>query len=54
MENLTILKNPYDDEVLVFNNDTGRYELTVEEVKKLFDVMTIKNDNVLKRRIKDN
>jgi len=54
MENLTILKNPYDDEVLVFNNETGRYELTLEETKKLFDVMPTKNDSILRRRIKDN
>ncbi len=54
MKTIEILKNPYDDEKLIYNNETGRYELTMEEAKTLFDVMPIKNDSVLKRRLKDN
>lgn len=54
MENeIKKVETPYDDHGLEWNKDTGRYQLTIEEVKTLFDEMPIKSDSVVKRRIKD-
>ena len=50
---LTILKEPYSDEQLEFDELTGRYQLKLGFVKNEFD-MTFKSDGVLKRRIKNN
>lgn len=52
MKNLTIIK-PYSDENLQFNENTGRYELTIEYCKNNFD-STFKNDQVLQSRIRLN
>ena len=54
MKTLNIITQPYDDETLVYNVETGRYELTLAEVKTLVDAMPFKNDNIVKRRIKEN
>ena len=54
MKTLNIITQPYDDEMLVYNAETGRYELTLAEVKTLVDAMPFKNDNIVKRRIKEN
>lgn len=51
--NLTILTEPYDDENLKFNNDTGLYELTLAYVKSQFDDNFV-NDGVLQKRISKN
>lgn len=50
---LTILKKPYDDESLEFNEETGRYQLTLAYVKKENDI-TFRSDGVLRKRIKNN
>ena len=52
MKNLTIIK-PYDDDNLKFNQNTGRYELTIQYCKDNFET-TFKNDGVLQRRIRLN
>jgi len=51
--NLVKVSNPYDDQELEYNNETGRYQLTLAYVKSLFDVCPIKNDSVVRRRIKE-
>lgn len=53
MKNLTIYKTPFNDNELFFNNDTGRYELTLQCVKNNFDV-SFADDNVLQKRITKN
>lgn len=53
MKNLTIIDKPYDDEKLKFNNDTGRYELTLAFLKDEFGPV-YGNDKVAERRIKLN
>lgn len=52
-EKIVKLESPIDDHALEFNKDTGRYQLTLEEAKTLFDVFPIKSDAVAKRRIKE-
>lgn len=52
MKALTLIK-PYDDDSLVWNNESQRYELTVAYCKDTLDA-TFKNDEELKRRIKKN
>ena len=52
MKNLTII-NPYDDDNLIYNKESGRYELTPQYCKDNFET-TFKDDNTLKRRIKRN
>lgn len=52
-EKIVKLENPINDHTLEFNNETGRYQLTLEEAKTLFDVFPIKSDAVAKRRIKE-
>lgn len=47
------ITNIYDDQSLVFNKETGRYELTMEYVKANFD-MTLKDDGILQKRITKN
>lgn len=47
------LIKPYDDDKLVFNQETGRYELTFEFVKKTFEI-NFKDDDTLKKRITKN
>ena len=50
---ITVIKKPYSDEVMTFNDLTGRYELTIQYVKDNFTI-NYQNDNVLKERIKKN
>lgn len=50
---LTIIRKPYDDEKLIFNQNSGRYELTVGYVKANFG-NNFFNDEVLKKRIGKN
>lgn len=50
---ITVIEKPYNDEVLVFNELTGRYELTMQYVKNNFDI-SFANDKVLKERITKN
>ena len=45
--------NNYDDNNLKWNENTGRYELTIQYCKNNFET-TYKNDGVLERRIKLN
>lgn len=52
MKNYKII-NHYDDDNLVWNDKTGRYELTLQYCKNNFD-STYRNDGVLQRRIKLN
>lgn len=47
------ITKPYDDDKLIFNPTTARYELTVAYCKDNFET-TFKNDAVLQRRIKLN
>lgn len=53
MENEIVKKISENDHSLEFNKETGRYQLTLEFVKTLFDEMPVKSDSVVKRRIKD-
>ena len=46
-------KKPYNDEKLVWNEQTNRYELTIEYVSNLFD-NTFKDTGVLAKRITKN
>lgn len=50
---LNVIAKPYDDDSLVFNEKTGRYELTTDYLKNEFDAY-YKDDGVAKRRIKLN
>lgn len=52
MKELNII-TPYDDESLVYNQVSGRYELTLAYCKENFEE-NFKNDSVLKRRIREN
>ena len=49
-----IIKQHYDDEVLEWNSNTNRYQLTLEYFKTLFDAMPYKNDSMAQKRIKQN
>lgn len=49
---LTVI-SPYDDNKLVYNKQTARYELTKEYIKDEFE-NTFKDDNTLQQRIKKN
>ena len=53
MKELNVISKPYDDDNLVFNETTGRYELTLQYLKNNFD-SSYKNDGVAQRRIKLN
>ena len=53
MITLNVISKPIDDDKLVFNPDTGRYELTLQYLKDEFGE-SYKNDGVAKRRIKLN
>lgn len=53
MKTLHFYKNPKNDEILEWNESTGRYQLTIEHVKSLVDEITYKSDSMLQRRIKD-
>lgn len=44
---------PYNNNDLVFNEETGRYELTMEYVKANFEI-TFKDDGILQKRITKN
>ena len=48
---ITVIQKPFDDEVLKFNETTGRYELTIQYVKDNFSI-SFRDDTVLKERIK--
>ena len=48
---ITVIQKPISDEVMKFNEMSGRYELTIEYVKDNFAI-TFQNDKVLKERIK--
>lgn len=48
---ITVIQKPISDEVMKFNEMSGRYELTMEYVKDNFAI-TFQNDKVLKERIK--
>ena len=52
MENLNFIQ-PHTDEVLQWNNETNRYELTLEFVKSELDVH-FATDEILQKRIKKN
>lgn len=54
MENeIKKIDKPYSDDDLFYNENTGRYQLTIAQVKSLVDVCPIKSDSVLERRSKD-
>lgn len=53
MKELNVISKPYDDDNLVFNESTGRYELTLQYLKDNFG-SSYKNDGEAKRRIKLN
>lgn len=48
---ITVIKEPYDDNVMTFNPISGRYELTMEYVKDNFTI-NFRDDKILKERIK--
>ena len=52
-DKITKVENPYNDESLEWNEETGRYQLTLAYAKTLFDVFPIKSDQVAKRRLKE-
>ena len=53
MENLNLnIIQPYNDDVLEFNEDTMRYQLKLAYVKTLRDVMPYKTDRMAQDRIK--
>ena len=52
-DKITKVENPYNDESLEWNEQTGRYQLTLAYAKTLFDVFPIKSDQVAKRRLKE-
>lgn len=52
MSRLTVIK-PYNDEKLVFNKTTNRYELSFECAKALFD-NNFADDDTLKKRLTKN
>lgn len=49
---MKILKEPFSDNDLHYNEETGRYELTPEYVKNTFEI-PYKSDKVLLKRIKE-
>ena len=53
MKELNVISKPYDDDNLVFNEKTGRYELTIQYLKDNFG-SSYKNDGEATRRIKLN
>ena len=53
MKELNVISKPYNDDNLVFNDKTGRYELTLQYLKDHFD-SSYKNDGEAQRRIKLN
>jgi hypothetical protein len=53
MKELNVISKPYDDDNLVFNESTGRYELTLQYLKNNFG-SSYRNDGEAKRRIKLN
>lgn len=53
MRQLTIISKPYSDDNLVYNDKTGRYELSLSYLKDEFGE-SYKDDGVAKRRIKLN
>lgn len=53
MKTLEIIK-PYDDNTLEFNQETGRYQLTLKYVKTLRDALPYKTDRIAQQRIKQN
>ena len=54
MKNLTIIEKPYNDNNLVFDENTGRYELTLEYLKNENGGNVYADDETAKRRIKLN
>lgn len=52
MKNLTII-TPYSDDSLIYDQETGRYLLTLKYCKSEFD-SNFKDDGVLEKRIKKN
>ena len=48
---ITVIAKPYDDEVMDFNETSGRYELTMQYVKDNFTINYL-DDKVLEERIK--
>ena len=48
---ITVIRQPYNDEVMTYNENTGRYELTIEYVKDNFTI-NFRDDRTLKERIK--
>lgn len=55
MKNLEILKEPYTDEKLEYNENTGRYQLTVSYMKSLREGESVpyRNDEIAKRRLRE-
>lgn len=52
MKNLIILEQPQNDEILEWNVNTGRYQLTLQYVKSLRDVLPYRTDRMAQQRIK--
>ena len=52
MQPLVII-DPRNDDKLEFNKSVGRYQLTFEYVKTLFDAVPYGNDSITKRRIRE-
>lgn len=50
---IQVLKKPYTDSNIEWNEETARYQLTVEFVKRMYDVCPIRNDSILQRKIKN-
>lgn len=53
MKNIKVLNKPYNDESLEWNEDTNRYQATLNLAKNLFEVCPIKSDRELQRVIKN-
>lgn len=53
MKQITLLSQPYSDDNLEWNPNSGRYELTLQFLKDQFGE-SYKNDEVAKRRLKLN
>lgn len=53
MKELVKVANPYSDNELAFDENTGRYYLTLAGCKALFDICPIKSDAVVVRRSKE-
>ena len=54
MKDLIIYTEPKSDDVLEWNETTGRYQLTLAYIKTLCDALPYKNDSIAKRKIKQN